>query len=297
MPGMKLKVDPELEAYLKPLSEDEFRGLEDDIIRKGCEQSIKTWHGFIVDGHNRYRICLKHGIPFRVEEIDTTKYKEKLHVRIWMSENQLSKGRMLSMEERIRESIRLIEQTVEAGWEVSAFLQEQAEALGISERTLQRKVAKERAIKRIDPEVQDKLPAEKLETLGYDAVKSFTSMSKAEQEDVIDRTGGDTKAIAEEMARRRKPKPAIPKPVIGETSNEDTTPTPVDAKRAAAREPTKLGQDALQQLGELNKRVMALKPHLKPAAYKTLRAHMVEIDESLVAFVQEQLESQGVVFE
>jgi hypothetical protein len=296
MPEMKLKVDPELEAYLPALEEDVFRGVEDDIIRNGCEQSIKTWHGFIVDGHNRYRICLKHGIPFRVEEIDTTKYKEKLHVRIWMSRNQLSKGRVLSMDERIRESIRLIEQTVEAGWEVSAFLKEQAEALGVSERTLHRKLAKERAIKRVDPEVQDKLPAEKLEALSYDAVKSFTSMSKAEQEDVIDRTGGDAKAISDEMARRRKPKPEVPNPVVGETRDEDTTPTPVDAKRAAAREPTKLGQDAMHQLGELNKRVMALKPHLRPVEYKTLRSHMVQIDELLVAFVQEKMESQGVVF-
>lgn len=294
IPEMKLQIDPEFELYLRPLSPDEFQELEADVLEKGCQNPIRTWHNFIVDGHNRYRICLKHGIPFNVEPIDETKYKEKLHVLIWMDQNELAKGRTQSLEEKVRIRTRLIENTWEAGWKIKDFQQEIADALGISQRTVARIQEKDRAIKSVDPEIKTKLPESKLETMGYKAVKSFSALSKPEQQDVIDRTGADPKAIEREMARRRKPLPAKATPVVGDARPENTKPTKQDVERAAKAEPTKLGQDALLALGELNKRLMTLKKHLPTSDYQHIRQHMTAIDERLVDFVNKLLESQGV---
>jgi N6-adenosine-specific RNA methylase IME4/anti-sigma28 factor (negative regulator of flagellin synthesis) len=46
------------------------------------------WQGIIIDGHNRFEICTKHGIGF--EKINKT-FESRAHVRVWMRNNQ--KGR------------------------------------------------------------------------------------------------------------------------------------------------------------------------------------------------------------
>ena len=64
-----LKINPKFEKLIRPLSKEENEDLEKSLLALGCQDSIKTWNGYIVDGHNRYRICNKHGIAFKVEEM------------------------------------------------------------------------------------------------------------------------------------------------------------------------------------------------------------------------------------
>jgi len=57
---MQLHIDPEFEAKIPPLTEDEFRQLEENILECGeLVSPIIVWRGIIVDGHNRYRIIQK----------------------------------------------------------------------------------------------------------------------------------------------------------------------------------------------------------------------------------------------
>ena len=65
-----LVIHPELKKLLPPLSEKEYAGLEKDILERGCLSAIVTWNGAIVDGHNRYEICQKHGLPFEVRPLE-----------------------------------------------------------------------------------------------------------------------------------------------------------------------------------------------------------------------------------
>lgn len=65
----KLSIHPELKNLLPPLSEAEYRGLEADILKRGCLSSIVIWDNTIVDGHFRYAICTQHGIPFDTVKI------------------------------------------------------------------------------------------------------------------------------------------------------------------------------------------------------------------------------------
>lgn len=58
---------PEMEQLLPPLSGEQFSALEGDILGNGCYAPIIVNEDMvIVDGHNRFRICEKHGLPFKM---------------------------------------------------------------------------------------------------------------------------------------------------------------------------------------------------------------------------------------
>ena len=58
---------PEMEQLLPPLSAEQFSMLEGDILENGCYNPIIVNKDMvIVDGHNRFRICEKHGLSFKM---------------------------------------------------------------------------------------------------------------------------------------------------------------------------------------------------------------------------------------
>lgn len=65
-----LKVDPEFQGKIPPLTFEELNQLEANILRDGrIINPIIAWEGLIVDGHNRFTIAKKHPeIPFSVHE-------------------------------------------------------------------------------------------------------------------------------------------------------------------------------------------------------------------------------------
>jgi len=95
----KLNIDPELRDLLPPLTSDEYKQLEKNIVENGFDRNfpIMEWHGFIVDGHNRYSICEKHNIDFIS---GTLAYETKEEVMEWMLDIQLGR-RNLSPIQRI----------------------------------------------------------------------------------------------------------------------------------------------------------------------------------------------------
>lgn len=96
---MKIVVDPEFEALIPPLSDDEFNRLEANIIDDGeVLDAIKTWQGVIVDGHNRWRIIQKHPeISFKTYEMI---FFTRDDAKKWIIDNQLGR-RNLSTADRI----------------------------------------------------------------------------------------------------------------------------------------------------------------------------------------------------
>ena len=86
----ELKIDPELKDLLPPLTEEEYKQLEKNIVENGFDNNfpIMEWHGYIVDGHNRYSICRKHNIDYVV---GTLAYETKDKVIEWMLDIQLGR--------------------------------------------------------------------------------------------------------------------------------------------------------------------------------------------------------------
>ena len=66
---ISLRIQPELQELLPPLSESEYAGLEADILKNGVLSPIVVWEGVIVDGHHRYAICQKHGLAFEIKNM------------------------------------------------------------------------------------------------------------------------------------------------------------------------------------------------------------------------------------
>ena len=95
----ELKIDPELRDLLPPLTDEEYKQLEKNIVENGFDKNfpIMIWHDFIVDGHNRYDICQKHKIDF---VYGTLAYETKEEVMEWMLDIQLGR-RNLSPIQRI----------------------------------------------------------------------------------------------------------------------------------------------------------------------------------------------------
>lgn len=85
---MNLKIDPEFKAICRKLTQDEYNGLEADIKEFGCNDPILLWDGVIIDGHNRYEICQKHGIDFRTLSLH---FDSRADVLLYMIDHQLAR--------------------------------------------------------------------------------------------------------------------------------------------------------------------------------------------------------------
>lgn len=85
---LKLEIDPEFKALIPKLRTNEYLQLESNIMMDGCREAIITWNGIIVDGHNRYEICHRHKIPFRIKEME---FDCREAVIAWICANQLGR--------------------------------------------------------------------------------------------------------------------------------------------------------------------------------------------------------------
>ena len=87
---MELKIDPEFAGKIPPLTEEEFRQLETNILEDGRILSpLIVWNGTIVDGHNRYRILQEHTeLSFEIYERE---FKDRYEAIIWICRNQLGR--------------------------------------------------------------------------------------------------------------------------------------------------------------------------------------------------------------
>lgn len=83
-----ITIDKEFKNLIPPLTPDEYKGLEESILKEGCRDSLVTWNGILIDGHNRYSICQKHGIPFQTMQKD---FESRDDVVLWMMKNQLAR--------------------------------------------------------------------------------------------------------------------------------------------------------------------------------------------------------------
>jgi len=103
----RIQVLPELEDLIPPLLADEFSQLETNILKEGCREALLIWEVdqsegtiekgqyILVDGHNRFRICTKHQLDFRIHLISFPRLTE---VKDYMIDNQLGR-RNLSPEQ------------------------------------------------------------------------------------------------------------------------------------------------------------------------------------------------------
>ena len=77
---------PELAELLPPLTGEQLGVLEADLMKNGCYAPIIVNEELvIIDGHNRQKLCEKHGIPYRMSVFA---FSDLLEAKRWAIENQ-----------------------------------------------------------------------------------------------------------------------------------------------------------------------------------------------------------------
>ena len=95
---INLKIDPEFQSQIPPLTDDEFKQLEENILKEGKLLSpLIVWNNTLVDGHNRYAILQKH--PEIYFSTTPLQFENREETIAWICRNQLGR-RNLSPEQK-----------------------------------------------------------------------------------------------------------------------------------------------------------------------------------------------------
>jgi hypothetical protein len=86
----QLRIDPEFQSLIPPLSKDEKAALQASILEEGCRDPLVVWteENLLIDGHNRFAICTAHGIPYKVVGMS---FEDRNAVKVWTIANQLGR--------------------------------------------------------------------------------------------------------------------------------------------------------------------------------------------------------------
>ena len=83
-----MRIDNEFKNLIPALTDEEYKGLEQSILSEGCRDALVLWGDILVDGHNRYEICTKHGIEYKTVQKE---FGSRDDVKLWMIGNQLAR--------------------------------------------------------------------------------------------------------------------------------------------------------------------------------------------------------------
>ena len=95
---INLKIDPEFQKQIPPLTDDEYKQLEENILKEGKLLSpLIVWNSTLVDGHNRYAILQKN--PEIYFSTMPLRFENREEAIAWICRNQLGR-RNLSPEQK-----------------------------------------------------------------------------------------------------------------------------------------------------------------------------------------------------
>lgn len=86
--NISLRIDPEFQRLISPLSSNEYKQLEKNLLRDGCREPISVWNTIILDGHNRYEICTRNNISFSIAIINLSCREAAI---AWICANQIGR--------------------------------------------------------------------------------------------------------------------------------------------------------------------------------------------------------------
>ena len=96
--GKKLQqiiIDAEFKSLLPALDKETHRLLEENLKEQGCRDALVLWNGILIDGYNRYEICMKHDITFNTIDKE---FGSREEVLIWIISNQVSRRNLTQIQ-------------------------------------------------------------------------------------------------------------------------------------------------------------------------------------------------------
>lgn len=90
IPKTEIRIDPEFEALIPPLSDDEFKQLRENILEvQEVYDPLILWNGTLIDGHNRWRIIQENpDVRYKTTEVIFYNRNEAI---LWIINNQLGR--------------------------------------------------------------------------------------------------------------------------------------------------------------------------------------------------------------
>ena len=130
---MELVIDPEFADKIPPLTEEEYRLLEENILADGKIISpLITWKGIIVDGHNRYRILQAHPeIPYETMEME---FSDRYAVIVWICRNQLGRRNLTDEQKKFLTGKRYEAEKKQNQWRGNQYVSSDDEESGLGEK-------------------------------------------------------------------------------------------------------------------------------------------------------------------
>jgi DNA modification methylase len=83
-----IKINEDFKRLIPALTQEEYKQLEDNILKEGIREKIITWDGYIIDGHNRYEIATRWNLDYQTE---SKYFKSENEAKIWMILNQFGR--------------------------------------------------------------------------------------------------------------------------------------------------------------------------------------------------------------
>ena len=93
-----ITIDNDFQNLIPPLTDEEFAQLEKNILRDGIRDALITWHGILIDGHNRYRIAQKYGLTYRTVE---KQFTDRNDAERWIILNQFGRRNLSAYDRSI----------------------------------------------------------------------------------------------------------------------------------------------------------------------------------------------------
>jgi len=253
--SMLLQVDPEFESFLVDCHEEDDAALEASLVEcGGARDPIVVWkgHGVIVDGHRRYKICQRLGLPYRVEEIH---FDDRTAVLKWMANWQFMRRNMTPAQRAVLVHRIVNQRTIESpSAPVTAVVREVAEQTQRSERQVYRDAAAGKVLDTAPEEIRE--VALEMPLSEVSQIWAIPESAKVEIVSIHDK-GERKKRIKSEIAKTKsKGKPTGP------------------CSRTL--------QDATELLALLQKKCSDISRQVDDAhGFKTLRFHFKGIDDML----------------
>lgn len=186
---MELKIKEEFKKLIPPLTAEEFKQLETNCIEEGIRDAIVTWQGFIIDGHNRYKIATDWQLSFKTIE---KAFDSEYHVIEWMLVNQFGRRNLTETQKSYLRGIRYENDKKKVG--TNRFTNDRvdkmsplktseklAEEYNVSEKTIQRDAQFSRGldlISKVAPEKHDEILSEKTDFTKQVVIEEFSKIEK-----------------------------------------------------------------------------------------------------------------------
>ncbi len=144
----EITIDKNLSQFVTPLSDQEKEILEQSLIDEGCRDPLVVWNKknklVLIDGHNRFEICEKLNIPYKILKKG---FESEEEVKNWMVDNQLGR-RNLTPDQlsyyrglkylRNKKALGGYENVKSKGQNVQSTAQKLAQEYNVSEKTIRR---------------------------------------------------------------------------------------------------------------------------------------------------------------